>query len=302
MKPAFQAVVVCRATSPNLDSITLVVDPEAEWEPGQGTAERIAQWTRQRGASPRLYPASLVWCVRKPGRNLRDRAELWLAWQRVSREVADGVLGTEFDRADRDEGRTKVRDAENAVRDEAWGGCSFVALADARADSGLKTIDLGAGHSSVSGTLCGRVITALKTEALLSESVGAGYLDRHWPPALRESGAWPLTGLRQSFLDGSLTRLGDPDVVLRRKSVEVVASGVFGLASGTRADGRGRTDLACRAGRGGGSRVRAEGIPVDQGPQRGDSGGGSARAATGTGCRYAAASHTRSRRRAGARE
>ncbi len=215
----------------------VVVDPEAEWQPGQGAAERIALWTRQRGASPRLYPASLVWCVRKPGRELRERAELWLAWQRVSREVAEGVLGTEFDRADRDEVRTKVRDAENAARDEVWGGYRFVALADARAETGLKTIDLGAGHSSASETLCGRVITALRTEALLNESVGAGYLDRHWPPALRESGAWPLTGLRQSFLDGSLTRLVDPDAVLRRKIVEFVANGDFGLASGTMADG-----------------------------------------------------------------
>ena len=215
----------------------VVVDPEAEWQPGQGAAERIALWTRQRGASPRLYPASLVWCVRKPGRELRDRAELWLAWERVSREVAEGVLGTEFDRADRDEVRAKVRDAENAARDEVWGGYRFVALADARAETGLRTIDLGAGHSSASETLCGRVITALRTEALLNESVGAGYLDRHWPPALRESGAWPLTGLRQSFLDGSLTRLVDPDAVLRRKIVEFVASGAFGLASGTMADG-----------------------------------------------------------------
>ncbi len=133
--------------------------------------------------------------------------------------------------------RTKVRDAENVARDEVWGGYRFMALADARAETGLKTIDLGAGHSSASETLCGRVITALRTEALLNESVGAGYLDRHWPPALRESGAWPLTGLRQSFLDGSLTRLVDPDAVLRRKIVEFVASGDFGLASGTMADG-----------------------------------------------------------------
>ncbi len=164
------------AAVPDTPRLTLVVDPEAAWQPGQGTAERIAQWTRQRGASPRLYPASLVWCVRKPGRALRDRTELWLAWQRVSREVADGVLGTEFGRADRAAGRTRVRDAENAARDEVGGGCRLVALAAARAESGLKTTDLGAGHSSASETLCGRVITALKTAALLSESVGAGYL------------------------------------------------------------------------------------------------------------------------------
>ena len=218
--------------------VLVIVDPEVEWQSDGPSAGRIAQWTRERGTSPRLYPASLVWCARKPGRELRDRVELWLAWERVSREVAEGVLGTEFDRADHNELRSRVKDAETAARDEVWGGYRFVALSDARADSGIKCIDLGAGHSSASETLCGRVVTALRSEALLSESVGAGYLDRHWPPAFKETGAWPLTGLRQSFLNGSLTRLMDPDAVLRRKIVEFVESGVFGLASGATPDGR----------------------------------------------------------------
>ena len=216
----------------------VVVDPEVQWKPDGQIAGRIARWTTERGASPRLYPASLIWCAKKPGRELGDRVELWLAWRRVSREVAEGVLGTEFDRADQNELRAKVKDAENAARDEVWGGYRFVALADAKADSGIKIIDLGAGHSSANETLCGRVVTALRTEALLSETVGAGYLDRHWPPAFKESGGWPLTSLRQSFLNGSLTRLIDPDAVLRRKIVEFVESGAFGLASGTLADGR----------------------------------------------------------------
>ena len=98
-------------------------------------------------------------------------------------------------------------------------------------------IDLGAGHSSSGETLCGRVIAALKSEALLNESVGAGYLERNWPPALKESGVWPLASLRQSFLNGSLTRLVDPDAILKGKIVEFVGRADFGLASGDRPDG-----------------------------------------------------------------
>ena len=217
----------------------VVVDPDVEWKDGGHAIERIARWTRERGASPRLYPGSLVWCARRPGRELRERVESWLAWQRVAREMTEGVLGPEFDRADRAEVQARVRDAGTAARDEVWGGYRFVALADTRAaGNGLRVIDLGAGHGSASETLCGRIVGALKTEALLNESVGAGYLDRHWPPAFRDRGAWPLTSLRQSFLNGSLTRLLDPDAVLRRKIVEFVESGSFGLASGAREDGR----------------------------------------------------------------
>jgi hypothetical protein len=118
-----------------------------------------------------------------------------------------------------------------------WAGYRFVILADQQEASGLKVIDLGAGHASGSETLCGRVIAALKSEGLLNENVGAGYIDRNWPPALKESGAWPVTGLRQCFLNGSLTRLPDPDSILRRKIVEFVAKGDFGLGSGQKPDG-----------------------------------------------------------------
>jgi len=110
-------------------------------------------------------------------------------------------------------------------------------LADVSEQDGLKVIDLGAGHSSSNETLCGRVIQALRQEALLNESVGAGYLDRNWPPAHEESGAWPLSSLRQAFVNGSLTRLLDPEKVLRSRIVEFVAKGDFGLASGRNADG-----------------------------------------------------------------
>lgn len=77
----------------------------------------------------------------------------------------------------------------------------------------------------------------MKSQALLNESVGAGYIDRHWPPALKKSGAWPLASLRKSFLDGSLTRLLDPDNVLKRKIVEFVGKGEFGLGSAQKPDG-----------------------------------------------------------------
>ena len=217
--------------SPHLKLV--IASPDTEWGADGQAPEHIASWTQERGTSPRLYPGSLVWCVKKPGRELHDRVELWLAWQRVEREVREGVLGTEFDHAERADIRRKVKSAEEEARDEVWAGYRFVAFSDAKSEARLRVIDLGAGHASASESLCGRIVGALKSEAILNESVGAGYIERHWPPALKEAGAWPLTGLRQSFLDGSLTRLVDPDAVLRGKIVEFVGTGTFGLASGS---------------------------------------------------------------------
>jgi hypothetical protein len=218
--------------------LTLVVlEPGTEWSGNGGLRESLAAWTRQRGTSPRLYPGALVWCLKKPGRELRDTVELALAWQRVQRDIDQGTLGGDFDRTERAELYAKVREADEAAADEVWAGYRYVVLADNQEPDGLKIIDLGAGHASASETLCGRVIAALKSQALLNESVGAGYLERHWPPALKESGAWPLASLRQSFLNGALTRLLDPDAVLRGKIAEFVSRGDFGLASGQRPNG-----------------------------------------------------------------
>src|SRR5216683_2368662 len=225
------------AEIPDTPRLALVVAaPEVEWSGAGLLRTQIAEWIRQRGKSPRLYPGALVWSLKKPGRDLRDKVAQWLAWKRVAREVADGTLGGEFDKNDRAELQTKVKDSEGAAKDEVWGGYRFAIVADVQETDGLKVIDLGAGHSSSGETLCGRVIGALKAEALLNESVGAGYIERNWPPALKSSGAWPLASLRQSFLNGSLTRLLDPDLTLRSKIAEFVEHGDFGLASGRTTD------------------------------------------------------------------
>ena len=221
--------------SPRLTMV--VLDPVEEWREDGQLAERLSRWTKERGKSSRLYPGALVWTIRKPGRELKECVEQFLAWQRVANEVSQGILGDDFEHSDRFEAQAMVREAVEASKDEVWAGYRFVALADSQAEGGLKVIDLGAGHSSGSETLCGRVIAALKSSALLNESVGAGYIDRHWPPAFKDTSAWPLTSLRQSFLNGALTRLIDPDAVLRRRIVEFVETGEFGLASGDRGDG-----------------------------------------------------------------
>jgi hypothetical protein len=143
----------------------------------------------------------------------------------------------QFEAADRAKVRDQVKDAAEDAQDSVWADYSFVFIADCEKEDGLDKIDLGAGHSSEAETLCGRVVTPLRHRSLLNETIGVGYLERHWPEALKESAAWPLAGLRQSFLNGFLTRLLDPDAELRKKIVEFLSNGECGLASGQTADG-----------------------------------------------------------------
>lgn len=223
---------------PDTTRLTLVVmDPDVVWDDRGALRETLSQWTRQRGRSPRLYPGALVFCVNKPGRDLQDKVETYLAWKRVADEIAAGTLGGEFEPAERQQVHTNVRDAHQAAKDEVWAGYRYVLVYDPGELAGLRLVDLGAGHASAAQTLYGRVVTALKVEGLLNESVGAGYIERNWPAAFRESGAWPLSGLRQAFLNSALIRLTDPDRVLKEQIVRFVGQGDFGLAAGQRPDG-----------------------------------------------------------------
>jgi hypothetical protein len=223
---------------PDSPKLTVVVmDADLEWTDSPSQRVQVAEWTMQRGRSPRLFPGALVWCFKKVGRELREAVESMLAWRKVAKEVSEGSLGSEFDKADKTDIQVEVKLAEEEAKDEVWASYVYVVVSDNQEPDGLKVIDLGAGHASASETLCGRIIAALKSRALLNESFGAGYLERNWPPALKQSGAWPLSSLRQSFLNGALTRLLDPDGVLRSKIVEFVSHSDLGLASGQKPDG-----------------------------------------------------------------
>jgi len=184
-----------------------------------------------------LYPAALIWCVRKQGRELRNKVEALLAWRKVNREYLDGTLGGEFDRSDSDEINAKLRDADESAVDEVWASYRYLVLYDNKSDGGLNIFDLGAGHASSGETLTARVITTLKTRALLNDSPGAGYLERRWPEPFKKSGAWPISALRQAFLNGTLERLLDPDTYLRNRLPEFVMRGDFGFASGQKPEG-----------------------------------------------------------------
>lgn len=223
---------------PDTPKLTLVVaDPDLAWDEEGETRKKISCWTHTRGSSQRFYPAALVWIVRKPDKSLREKAEQFLAWKRVAEDLASGILGTEFDASERAEVTASIRDAEEELEGGVWASYRYLVTTDPQAVDGLRVIDLGAGHSSGGVSLGGRVVAALKAEGLLNESVGAGYIERNWPPAHKETGAWPLNGLRQAFLDGSLIRLPDPEAVLRRQIVGFVEKGDFGLGSGPRSDG-----------------------------------------------------------------
>jgi len=76
------------------------------------------------------------------------------------------------------------------------------------------------------------VLERLRHDSLLSREIGASYIERNWPPALKESGAWPLASLKAAFFQDQFTRLEKADDTLRVTITRAVSQGMLGLASG----------------------------------------------------------------------
>ncbi len=114
--------------------------------------------------------------------------EAWLAWLKVKAEVDGGTLGPEFEKRELDSLGEQIKKAGEDAKEEAQGSYRFVSLYDPQAESRLKTIDMGAGYANGNESLTGRVISALKQNGLLSESVEPGYIERNWPPTFKDTG------------------------------------------------------------------------------------------------------------------
>lgn len=222
---------------PNTPKLTAIIcEPDISFS--EETIENLAQWTIERNkGEARFYPGGLIWCFKRNDYQLQEKVEIALAWKQVKEEIERGILGDDFEPLERQEINSSVRDAEDLVREEVWAAYRFIAIYEPNDKKLLHTIDLGAGHASAGQTLTARIVSALKSEGYLNDSIGGGYVERNWPTALKDSGVWSLNGLRQSFLDGSLTRLVFPEETLKTAIPKFVERGEFGLASGQKHDG-----------------------------------------------------------------
>ena len=171
--------------------ISLVVaDPTLQWDGSDAMRESLAEWTYRHGKAARLFPAALIWCLPRLGAQLLERVEIALAWRAVRQDLAAALLS---DHTDPDEVRSidgSIRAAEADAKEAVWASYTISRLSPiAHAPGRLRVLDLGAGHSSSRETLAGRALAALKTEGLLIENVGAAYIARNWPKALRRQAA-----------------------------------------------------------------------------------------------------------------
>src|SRR5439155_22168157 len=192
--------------------------------------QRLAEWTRKCGQSSRQNPGGALWLACESGGMLRSGCEELMAWQAVAEDANRGLLG-ELESDDLKRIQRELSGAKSQIEERVWSSYNHLLLWDANQGK-LKDVALGQLHSSEAKSITSAILARLRHDSLLSREIGASYIERNWPPALKDSGTWPLASLKAAFFQGQFTRLEKADDALKITIARAVSQGLLGLASG----------------------------------------------------------------------
>jgi hypothetical protein len=221
------------ADIPDVPSLTLVVmAPEHGWENSlsNGTRRRIMDMIQKYGERWRTYKSGLLFIVAEGGTLLFDEAKTLLALEsledpaELERHKVDDRQIQEL----KEELKEKKRRIERNLKEGVWRAYRRVLLLGEKNE--LREVDLGLLHSSAAESLVSLIISRLKQEGIVEESISPDFLVRNWPPALEE---WSTKAVRDAFFASpSFPRLLNPEV-LRNTIAEGVKEGKFGYVGKT---------------------------------------------------------------------
>jgi hypothetical protein len=209
---------------PDTPSLTLVVlAPEHGWENASREATQclITGMIQECGGRGRTFKSGLLFAVAEGGAALADEAKTLLALESLEDPAEQERLKLEPSQIQ--ELREKKRRTERSLKELAWRVYRRVLLL--AEDGGIREVDLGLLHSSAAESLVGLIVSRLKQEGLLEESISPDFLVRNWPPALTE---WTTKAVRDTFFASpQFPRLLNPEI-LRDTIAEGVKAGKFG--------------------------------------------------------------------------
>jgi hypothetical protein len=212
--------------------VMAVLSPDDPWEDSETSEfnQRLTEWTRKCGQQVRQHPGGLIWLVNDESMPLRSACEDWMAWQAVQDDANRGTLG-ELDPEDVRRIQMELEEAKNQIEDRVWSGYSHILLWEG-AEGQLKELSAGQMHRSEARNITAAILARMRHASKLSNEIGAAYIERNWPPTLKESGQWPLAGVLSAFFQGRFTRLIKATDALKSTIQRAIAQGTLGLASG----------------------------------------------------------------------
>ncbi len=209
---------------PDVAALRLVVmAPEHGWENAErertkNLVRRMVQEYRGRG---RTYKSGLIFVVAEGEAQVLDEARTLLALESLEDPAEQERLRLE--EAQVREIQERKRRSEQKLRELVWNVYRLVLLLGK--DNELQEVYLGRPHPSMGKSLVDIIMTRLKQDGILEETISPDFLVRHWPPAHWER--WSTRAVREVFYASPLyPRLLNPDA-LRETIARGVREGKF---------------------------------------------------------------------------
>jgi len=223
------------ADIPDVPALGLVVlAPEQGWELSvrEKTRRLVMDMIENYRGRARTYKSALVFAVAEEGTRLFDEAKSLLALESLEDPAERERLKLEGSQLQ--ELKEKKSRTQRNLKEGVWRAYRHVLLLGDQQN--LREVDLGLVHSSSSESLAHLIISRLKQEGLIEDSIIPDYLVRHWPPALQE---WSTKSVQDAFFASpKFPRILKPEILK-----ETIARGVrekkFGYASKVHGEMRG---------------------------------------------------------------
>lgn len=209
---------------PDRPQLTLaILSPEFNVT-NESTLPLLESLTRENGSSARTFKSGIVWCVPDNFSTLGEEIRKLLAWEDIDNERE--VLG--LDESQRRRLSENLKSAKSATVEFVWRAYRNLFLLNKQ--NQLQKVDLGQIHSSSSSSLVDFILSQLKKDGDVEETISPQFLIRNWPPAFTE---WSTKSVRDAFFSSPIfPKLLDPKTV-RDVIVRGVSGGQFAYVGKT---------------------------------------------------------------------
>ncbi|MBM0106501.1 ATP-binding protein [Steroidobacter sp. S1-65] len=186
-------------------ALTLVVLAPEQTAAEPATVTLIEALNREYGMSPRVFRSALIWAVAEDANPMLDEGRKRLAWT----EIAEDTTDLHLNESQRHQIEDHLERAERDLKEAIWRAYKNIFLLGP--DNTMRKIDLGLTQSGAAPSLVDLILSRLRQEDLVAESVGPMVLTRYWPPALPE---WSTRAIRDAFFSSpKFPRLLKPDAL-----------------------------------------------------------------------------------------
>jgi len=158
----------------------VILPPELSLTDEKRTREFIESFTREYGTSARTFKSAIIWIVPDSSAALYEEARKLLAWEDINDENEELRLDDTQKRRLGENLKKSRRDLKEAV----WRTYKHIMFLGK--DNQIQHIDLGLVHSSAADSMVSLILTRLRQDGIIEDSISPNFLVRNWSHAFKE--------------------------------------------------------------------------------------------------------------------